>query len=354
MKRRIFNIVMCCFSLLVVGLTAISPMSKIFSRIGSRQFVLADEITQQTVFTSTVINTSTVTYNGWSSGNPTTIKTSILPFNIGFQFSIWYGVDPLWNDSDPHYWFEPYLYSYSYSITSPKKSTCTNSEDIWDVSLGRQYPYYPITQSGYTRFTPGAISSSSGIIRVAVWHYLSGDFDCDPVSVDYWTTYSNNTIQTHWFYYDRNDNYLEISIDTGFYGVGSFSSVSTPTDAFLHLYGVGTEHTVRFIDQHLTDNEYYTLGLSQGKSDGEEIGYTIGYTKGRSDGDTIGYNRGYQDGADAASTYTFTGLIGAVIDVPVRTFTSLFHFEILGVYMDGFFAGLLTLCVIVMIVKLVI
>ena len=75
------------------------------------------------------------------------------------------------------------------------------------------------------------------------------------------------------------------------------------------------------------------------------------YKRGYEDGQNVGYTNGYNDGLNDSNQYSFTSLIGAVIDVPVQTFLGLFDFELLDVNMASFFLSLLTLAVILAIVK---
>lgn len=117
------------------------------------------------------------------------------------------------------------------------------------------------------------------------------------------------------------------------------------------------------------EGEYLTLidyGVDYmlGFDDGYELGYddalrnyqdliNAEYQRGLRDGETIGYNNGYNAGVSAANEYSFMGLIGAVVDVPIRAFTSLFNFEILGINLANFFFALLTVALILAIIKLI-
>ena len=92
----------------------------------------------------------------------------------------------------------------------------------------------------------------------------------------------------------------------------------------------------------------YNQGYNTGYGVGEQVGYDDGYNSGKNDGYNLGYNT-----ALANEKYSFTNLISAVIDVPVKTFTSLFNFEILGVNLSGFFLGLLTCCIVIGVVRLI-
>lgn len=78
------------------------------------------------------------------------------------------------------------------------------------------------------------------------------------------------------------------------------------------------------------------------------------YADGRNAGYANGYDVGYAKGATDANEYTFDGLLSAVFDVPVRTFRSLFSFEILGVNLANFFLSLLTLAIIIFVVRWII
>lgn len=107
---------------------------------------------------------------------------------------------------------------------------------------------------------------------------------------------------------------------------------------------------------NLTDNEYYNQGYSEGyiegytsgENTGLNTGYSNGYNTGKNDGYSLGYNTALEN-----DKYTFTNLIASVIDVPVKTFTSLFNFEILGVNLSGFFLGLLTCCIVIGVIRLI-
>lgn len=99
------------------------------------------------------------------------------------------------------------------------------------------------------------------------------------------------------------------------------------------------------------DTRYYNAN----SNDYYNQGYNNGYLDGSKDKNSYGnneYHRGYNAGVESANKYSFLGLISAVIDAPVRAFTSLFNFEILGVNLSAFMFGLLTLALIIFIVKL--
>lgn len=96
-----------------------------------------------------------------------------------------------------------------------------------------------------------------------------------------------------------------------------------------------------------------SIDYSQGFNDGSSVGYDTGYSDGRTVGFNVGKQTGISLGIEQANSYSFTSLLGAVIDVPVNAFTSVFNFNILGVNMKDFLAGLLTICVVIVVIRFV-
>lgn len=106
-------------------------------------------------------------------------------------------------------------------------------------------------------------------------------------------------------------------------------------------------------------NEYESL-VSQLRTTISELERTIAqkdvqinsnYEEGKKVGYNNGYNKGFNDGVANANNYSFEGLLSAVFDVPIRTFTSLFDFDLLGVNLASFFFSLLTACVIIAVIR---
>ena len=92
-----------------------------------------------------------------------------------------------------------------------------------------------------------------------------------------------------------------------------------------------------------TDDYNYQLGYVAGKNYGFNQGYTAGYNAGKNDG--------YDLGVVESNNYSFLGLIGAVIDAPIKAFTGLFNFEFLGINLLSFFTSILTLSILVVIIR---
>ena len=90
----------------------------------------------------------------------------------------------------------------------------------------------------------------------------------------------------------------------------------------------------------------YANGYNDGFSDNDS--YSKGYVAGRD----FGYNNGYNAGlAEGSAENGFAGLLFAVIDTPVKAFSSLLDFQILGVNMKSFVLSVLTLALFVVVVR---
>lgn len=107
--------------------------------------------------------------------------------------------------------------------------------------------------------------------------------------------------------------------------------------------------------EHLGDyDKGYKVGYENGLKAPNQVQFNEGYEQGRNDGYENGYQRGKADGLALADVATFEDLMSSVFDVPIRAFTSLFNFDILGVNMANFFLSILTLCIVLAVVKMLI
>ncbi len=84
----------------------------------------------------------------------------------------------------------------------------------------------------------------------------------------------------------------------------------------------------------------YSVGYNEGSSHGRELGYSSGRVDGYHDGSIDGYNEGY---AVATSENGFLHLLSAVVDAPIKAFTGLLDFEIMGVNLRSFYLSMFTL-----------
>lgn len=154
---------------------------------------------------------------------------------------------------------------------------------------------------------------------------------------------------------------LDISIPDGH----SYSRILIPLTSQVltttgEIYSDKWSESLHFEDMENLYSYGYQTGFDYGYDDGYEDGESSGYTDGFSAGETQGYNNGYNvgkadgftEGVANANEYSFAGLLGSVIDVPVNAFKSLFNFEILGVNLSSFLMALLTIMIILAVTKL--
>lgn len=168
-----------------------------------------------------------------------------------------------------------------------------------------------------------------------------------PIGFNYYSVQGIGDIEVYVEYFDADNNILEFRWYYKPFKV--FDNISSNLSM--------EKRTYYFVDSlDISDNEYYNLGYNAGNTDGYNYGYDMGGSYGYAQGYGVGKNDGYNLGYNTAvgnDRYSFDSLLSAVIDVPVRTFTSLFNFEILGVNLSGFFLGLLTCCIVVAIVRFI-
>lgn len=105
---------------------------------------------------------------------------------------------------------------------------------------------------------------------------------------------------------------------------------------------------IYYLDNVVVGSNDYNAGYNAGFNVGSSAGYTQGFDAGRASG----YTQGYADGLSANNDFTFLGLLGAVVDAPLKVFTNLFNFDILGFNLLDFFTGMFTLAIIIWLVRL--
>lgn len=133
-------------------------------------------------------------------------------------------------------------------------------------------------------------------------------------------------------YNNLNILYIVVSYGASFGDYGKFGIAfnAFAVDSYNNGYHDGYE---------MGNLDGFVGGRNKGKAEGEESGYNQGYNAGVKYGKQVGYDNGIND----ANVYTFDKLLGAVVDAPFKTFTSLFNFEILGFNFLSFVTGLLTI-----------
>lgn len=236
------------------------------------------------------------------------------------------------------------------------------------------------------------------------------------VNHDNSTTLSSRTdlLSTSWGVYE-NSNYVTLNFDLpntnivkGFFmSVANYIIVTTYSNQYYitaspSLTSAYNAYLKGLTGSTITENEIYqngyNVGYNKGFNDGNnnvinnpnnydlysKYQYDTNYTNGKNDGITIGenniknnpnnydlytqtqydsnytngknvgYSTGYNKGVDDSNNYTFIGLIGSVIDAPIKAFTSLFNFELLGFNLLNFVKALFTLMVIIVVARFIV
>lgn len=230
--------------------------------------------------------------------------------------------------------------------------TPTNSA-YFDVSKNNSFTY--VNALFYTDYSNPSLSFGE---RDSYYSdclvYCSNDFNCNVSSIFISSSQLTplENFSSSWFvhynyikFIDNNGNYLIFAV--------SFLNSNSALNPLFFSY----QPRLYFLGNNFSDNQYYEQGYSDGQISGFDDGFLKGEEKGYSDGFINGRDEGYWEGKQSVlegEQYSFTSLVASVIDVPVKTFTSLFNFEILGVNLSGFLLGLFTLSVAIFIIKLII
>ena len=211
------------------------------------------------------------------------------------------------------------------------------------------------------------ISSSNNILNLStftdygVWHFVS-DYVAYP--------YNNYIFYVYYLEQNFNFNVVRIEISGGlgwgtdniyvntiyFYDNNGYSFkfevvMSKNNEVVNPYYYLPTSRTYYLTGDISSDSYYqqgYQTGFETGLNSGKEQGYTNGYNSGYQDGELIGYN----NGINTANIYSFSNLLTAVVEAPVNVFISLLDFNIMGYNLLSIVAGLLTLGVVVLVIKL--
>lgn len=91
--------------------------------------------------------------------------------------------------------------------------------------------------------------------------------------------------------------------------------------------------------------EYYQQGYQDAKDYYFDLRYDEGYNE--------GFLRGEIAGASNANEYSFISLMSAVFNVPVQTFTNLLSFELFGYNLSVFYRSLFSLCLVILVLRLI-
>lgn len=163
------------------------------------------------------------------------------------------------------------------------------------------------------------------------------------------------------YYYVPRDKW-NMSTQYSWFSVNDYSVNKVPV-VFNSLESLYLAYKTSVLSGDTSYTQGYTegqkVGFSSGQSYGESIGYNNGFAAGVTDANgkvtnsSASYTAGYNAGAEHAGNYTFRSLIGAIIDVPLNAFTSMFNFEILGVNMSALLSSLLVIALVMCVLKIV-
>ena len=220
--------------------------------------------------------------------------------------------------------------------------------------LMNEYPYAVCLESQTTFLCTGDFDS---FLRL---YYSNIPFELrlsvnDSFSQSYAVLLTDNTEN-----YSENEDSLYIYLESDTISVRDsyyffcYKESFLDTEVTVELFPmVGTIDCVFSCTTYLTAYDFVDSYVQSAHTAGYNEGYSVGEREGFLTGKNLGFDEGYSKGVLDSNDYSWNGLIASVIDVPVQAFTSLFNFEILGVNMASFFFALLSVCVVLVVIKLI-
>lgn len=295
-------------------------------------------------------------------------------------------------------WQEDYEFLQFYIQIAPN---VTVSNKVLSPMLGRGsnvLPFIPnldgVYNDGYTEgydegYLKGITLAQQGIFYGCTISGLTDDLESFSYTPDSTSVY-NNGLDFSSFYNYMVSNYPSASsvislmihfkypVDTASFPLRfqCLSSISTTSTMLYGLYGKiqrveNTPYTYELVNTFGVDGpvdsmslsnwdlsdlqtlrlfvypNYYQFGFEVGQE--STVNYDKGYDKGYTEGHRIGYDKGYDKGLQQNNT--FLSLMTAVVDAPVKAFTSLLDFEILGYNMSQVARSILSICLLLAIVR---
>lgn len=319
-KNNILKRVLSCLGAVII--TALALVLPFASKVRKKQLAFADTVTSYYSFVASDMYHMDV-YT--SRGTNVSIYPCLFSSNMSYDGN--------------YFRFQPY---FNYMDTSGLTLTYTNcayfkiGNTIYDaqpnIAVNRGTPFRVYTAP----ITSDLNMNSSFAFDI----YVDSDFNCNIYKISLYLSDIDRITTSP----NANFKFLNIS----YFDVNENSCTFSFMVAKNLIYSTRTYYVIGADD--FTDNQIYQNGYQAGLNANQDNIYNDGYQAGQ----TNGYNSGYNAGINASNNYTFTSLIGAVIDVPVRAFTSLFNFDLLGVNLASFFGSLLAVAVIITVVKIII
>lgn len=161
---------------------------------------------------------------------------------------------------------------------------------------------------------------------------------------------SNNSTN---FYYEGlvNDEYL-LTFGYDGYNQIKFIRIYFTADLLSNFYIDSSEFLKFFMYGMYTERGGYPQGYDDGYNVGYDEGYNAGYNGASSviDINSASYNAGYNKGVEESSN--LFELFSSAVSAPVNVLMDTFNFELMGVNVATFILSLLTLCFIVIVLRL--
>lgn len=100
---------------------------------------------------------------------------------------------------------------------------------------------------------------------------------------------------------------------------------------------------------------YYGVVSDDHQSYMYQRGYDVGYNEGYESGYSIGFNVGYNQAleADHTAIAIFNGILSIGM-LPINFFLAIFNFEILGINITNFVSALLSMCLVIIVIRMVV
>lgn len=242
-----------------------------------------------------------------------------------------------------------------------------NIDKIYDNSYYIDYMSFVSGQSSCNYLVPFEMFNSKNIRLTGCFIFtlqsssvFENGLNFDNVSFS--STASVNQLVNYIKYTNNSQEYISFAFPLFLNGSDVVYYYGDSADVLTHYLYSDTGYNFGFNSRTYylasTDSSLYQQGYQSGLTQGYQNGYNSGYNQGTQDVSqsqyNAGYDYGYSQGVLEANNYSFVGLISAVIDVPIKAFTSLFNFDLLGVNMLSFVTALFTLAVIITIIKKVV
>lgn len=356
MKKIILKIGIACLSIFVALSALFVPLKKSNNIDSASAYSWRPNGSTASIFTTSDYICSPIRFNATASvqDNSVVSMSSLnnLPNNVnmsfcGFSFNI---------EKTPYRWNVQVKRFDAPTFTSAFVNNLIGHYEIDN----RAYYYNPLittlsTGNNFkTIFYILCDNISNGVSKAveqssAQSYYIYSDIGSSLDFNDNFIAYDENSLEYSQFttYIDTDFNYFSY-VDQFYNRITIFVPISGSSDLRLLDY-----RRYYYSNENIySDNQMYNQGLQDGYTNGYQAGEIGGYNSGYNAGEIDGFNAGKIEGANQANTYTFVSLIGAVVDVPLNAFKSLFNFDILGINLFNFFSALLTCCLIIFILKL--